>query len=84
MHAMSPKQLHDFIQVINSMRKHNTKVDYFSKLMLFTIIYLLHEQELNPKIYSKQELIMSIFVQVADHDINMHAKIEYSILHRFL
>jgi hypothetical protein len=27
---MNPKQLHDFIQVIYSMRKHHTKVEYFS------------------------------------------------------
>jgi hypothetical protein len=37
---MSPKQLHDFIQVIHSMRKHNTKVEYCSKLILFIVIYL--------------------------------------------
>jgi hypothetical protein len=37
---MSPKLLHDFIQVICSMRKHHTKVEYFSKLILFTAIYL--------------------------------------------
>jgi hypothetical protein len=43
---------------------------------LFSTIYLLQEQELNPRIYSKQELIMSIFVQATDHDINMHAKIQ--------
>jgi hypothetical protein len=52
--------------------------------ILFTIIYLLQEQELNPRIYSKQELIMSIFVQAIDHEIHMHAKIKYLILHRFL
>jgi hypothetical protein len=27
---------------------------------------------------------MSIFVQATDHDINMHANIQYLILHRFL
>jgi low affinity Fe/Cu permease len=48
--------------------------------ILFTTIYLLQEHELNPRIYSKQELIMSIFVQNIDHDINMHAKIQYLIL----
>jgi hypothetical protein len=52
--------------------------------ILFTTIYLLQEQELNPRIYSKQELIMSIFVHATDHDISMHAKIQYLILHRFL
>jgi hypothetical protein len=30
MHAMSPKYLHDFINLIYSMRKHHTKVEYFS------------------------------------------------------
>jgi hypothetical protein len=43
---------------------------------LFSTIYLLQEQELNPRIYSKQELIMSIFVQATDHEINMLAKIQ--------
>jgi hypothetical protein len=37
---MSLKQLHDFIQVIYNMRKHHTKVDYFSKVILFIAIYL--------------------------------------------
>jgi hypothetical protein len=40
MHVMSPKQLHDFIQVICSMRKRRTRVEYFSKLILFIAIYL--------------------------------------------
>jgi hypothetical protein len=43
--------------------------------MHITIMYLLQEQELNPKIYSKQKLIMSIFIQATNHDINMHAKV---------
>jgi hypothetical protein len=46
MHAMSSKQLHDFIQVINSMRKHHTKVEYFSKLILFIAIYLILDYKL--------------------------------------
>jgi hypothetical protein len=41
MHAMSPKQLRDFIQVVYIMRKHHTKVEYFSKLSLFISVYLL-------------------------------------------
>jgi hypothetical protein len=41
MHVLNPKQLYDFIQVIYSMRKHFTKVEYFSKPILFIIIYLL-------------------------------------------
>jgi hypothetical protein len=40
---MSSKQLHDFIQVIYNMRKHHTKVEYFSKLILFITIYLPHD-----------------------------------------
>jgi hypothetical protein len=52
--------------------------------ILFTTIYLLLEQEINPWIYYKHDLIMSIFVQATDHNINMHAKIQYLILHRFL
>jgi hypothetical protein len=27
---------------------------------------------------------MELFVQATDHEINMHAKIQYLILHRFL
>jgi hypothetical protein len=42
--------------------------------ILFTTIYLLQEHELNPRIYSKQELIMNIFLQATDYDINMHVK----------
>jgi hypothetical protein len=54
--------LFDFIHVLDILRKHPTKNEYFSMLILFTTIYLLQEQELNPIIYSKQELIMSIFL----------------------
>jgi hypothetical protein len=52
--------------------------------ILFTTIYLWQEQELNCRIYCKQELIMRIFVQSTDHNINMHAKTQYLILHIFL
>jgi hypothetical protein len=52
--------------------------------ILFYTNYLLPKQELNLRIYSKQELIMHIFVQATNHDINMHAKTQYLILHRFL
>jgi hypothetical protein len=76
--------LFDFIQVQNIIRKHPTENEYFPIHILFTTIYLLQEHELNPRIYSKQELIMSIFVHTTDHDINMHANIQYLILHRFL
>jgi hypothetical protein len=52
--------------------------------ILFTTIYLLQEQELNPRNYSKLELIMSIFSQATDHEINIHAKLQYLILFIFL
>jgi hypothetical protein len=73
-----------FMQGLNSTREFSTKNYYFPMHILFTIIYLLQEHELNPKIYSKQELIMITFVQATDHEINMHAKIQYLILQRFL
>jgi hypothetical protein len=44
---MNLKMLFDFIQVLLSKQKHPTKDDYFSKYILFTIIYLLQEQKLN-------------------------------------
>jgi hypothetical protein len=52
---------YDFIQVLNSIKKHPTKNEYFSRHIIFTIIYLLQEQKLNPRIYSEQELNMSNF-----------------------
>jgi hypothetical protein len=42
--------------------------------ILFSTIYLLQEQRLNPKNYSNQELIMEICVWTTDNDMNMHAK----------
>jgi hypothetical protein len=56
------------MQGLNSIREFATKNYYFLMHILFTTIYLLQEQELNPGIYSKQELIMTIFVQATDHD----------------
>jgi hypothetical protein len=44
---MSLNQLYDFIQVIYSMRKYYTKVEYFSKHNVFITIYLLRGQKLN-------------------------------------
>jgi hypothetical protein len=52
---------YDFIQVLNSIKKHPTMNEYFSRHIIFTIIYLLQEQKLNPRIYSEQELNMSNF-----------------------
>jgi hypothetical protein len=51
----------DFMQVLNSIRKQTTKNEYFSRHIIFTIIYLLQEQKLNPTIYSEQHLNMNNF-----------------------
>jgi hypothetical protein len=84
MRFMNLIMLFDFIQVLNSTREFATKNYYIPMHILFTTIYLLKEHEFNPRIHSKQELIMIIFVQATDHDINMHEKIQYLILHSFL
>jgi hypothetical protein len=52
--------------------------------ILFTTIYLLQDQELNPRIYSKQELIMKLFVQATDNGLNLHAKIQNIIKCRYV
>jgi hypothetical protein len=41
MHYISLNQFYDFIHVTYSMRKHYTKVEYFSKHILFNTIYVL-------------------------------------------
>jgi hypothetical protein len=53
MHEKSLKHLYDFIKVTCSMRHYYTKVEYFSKHILFIIIYLMQEQKLNPNKYSE-------------------------------
>jgi hypothetical protein len=52
----------DFVQVLHSARKFPTRNEYFSKHILISIIYLLQEQKLNPRNYSKHEIIISNFV----------------------
>jgi hypothetical protein len=61
--------LSDFIQVLNSARDVlnsakdvYTKNYYFSNSKLFSTISLLQKQRLNPANYSKQELIIKLFV----------------------
>jgi hypothetical protein len=54
--------LYDFIQVLNSARDIYTKNHYFSKHISFTTISLQQKQRLNPRNYSKQEIIMKLFV----------------------
>jgi hypothetical protein len=62
------------MQGLNSTTEFATKNYYFPMHILFTTIYLLQEQELNPRIYSKQELIMELFVWATTHEVNMNAK----------
>jgi hypothetical protein len=52
----------DFIQVLHNEREVYTKNYYFYNSKLFSTISLLQKQRLNPKNYSKQELIMELFV----------------------
>jgi hypothetical protein len=51
-----------FSEVLNSARDIYTKNHYFYMHVLFTTISLLPKQRLNPRNYSKQELIMELFV----------------------
>jgi hypothetical protein len=62
MHSVSLNHFYDFIPVLNSLRNHPTKNEFFMPI-LFTTIYLLHKHKLNHKNYSEQELNMGNFVQ---------------------
>jgi hypothetical protein len=66
--------LSNFIKVLNSARLVYTKNYYFSNSKLFSIISLLQKQRLNPRNYSKQEIIMKLFVGATGDDMNIHAK----------
>jgi hypothetical protein len=72
---MRLKLLPDFLQALYRTSKFPTKDYYFSKYIPFSTIYLILEQNLNTRNYSRQELILEIFVLATDHDMNMHAKI---------
>jgi hypothetical protein len=54
----------DFMQVLNSVRDVYTKNHYFSNYKLFLTISLLQRQRINPRNYSKQELITEIFYKL--------------------
>jgi hypothetical protein len=56
MHFMNLIMLSSFMQVLNSIMKHTTNNEYFSRHIIFTIIYLLQEHKLNCRNYSEQEL----------------------------
>jgi hypothetical protein len=75
MHYIHLILLSDFLQLLYSAREFYTKKQYFLEHKLFYTISLQQEHRLNPRNYSKQELIMLILVWSIDHDLNMHAKI---------
>jgi hypothetical protein len=52
----------NFIHVLHSAMEFNTKNHYFSNHKLFSTISLLQKQRLNSRNYSKQELILELFV----------------------
>jgi hypothetical protein len=76
--------LSDFMQILNSIRKHPNKNVYFSTHIHFTTIYLLQGKKLNPRNYSKQEIILSNFVQATEYEVYIYAKFESLDIHRFL
>ncbi len=74
----------DFIQVLHSTREFYTKDQYFSNPKLFSTISLLQKQRLKPGNYSKQEIIMKLFLWATGNDMNMHAKFQIIRKHRYL
>jgi hypothetical protein len=50
------------MQVLTIIRKHYTNNEYFSKHIVFTMIYLMQKRKLNPRNYFEQKIIMSNFV----------------------
>jgi hypothetical protein len=84
MRYMNLNMLYNFIQVLISKRKHPIKDDYFSIHMLFTTIYLLQKQKLNRNNYYEQKINMVYFIQPNEHDMIMHANIQYYNMPIFL
>jgi hypothetical protein len=76
--------LSDFMQVLNSGRNVYTKNYYFPKHILFTTISLLQKQRLNPRNYSKKEIIMKLFLWATGDAINMYAKFKIILKYRYL
>jgi hypothetical protein len=74
----------DFIQILHSARKFYTKNYYFYNSKLFSTIALVQKQRLNPKFYSKQELIMELFVWASVNAMNTSEKIQDIIKCRYL
>jgi hypothetical protein len=72
------------MQVLNIQRKYYTKNEYLPKQTIFTMIYLLYGQKLNPINYPEQKIIMRNFLYATDHDVHMYAKIKCMNMHIFL
>jgi hypothetical protein len=81
---MNLNKFFDFMEIQNSIRKHPSKNEYFTKHVLFSTIYLLQEQKLNPKKYYEQEINMINYVQGTEHDVHMYAKFEGFTLYGIL
>jgi hypothetical protein len=71
---MSLNKFSNFIQVLYGIMKHWVKNEYFPMHILFTTIYSLHEQKLNHRQYSIQEINMGNFLQATQHDVHMYAQ----------
>jgi hypothetical protein len=84
MRFMNIIMLFDFIRVLNILRKHHTKNEYFCMHILFTIIYLLYKQELIHENYSTQEFNTGNFVQDNEYDVRMYAKFQDVCKYRYL
>jgi hypothetical protein len=76
--------LSGFMQVLNSIRKHYTKNEYFPKHTLFSTISLVQEHKLNPRNYSKHEIIMCNFVQAKEYDMILYENVQCMNMHLFL
>jgi hypothetical protein len=76
--------LSDFMQVLNSARDIYTKNYYFSNSKFFSTILLLQNQRLNPGNYSKQEIIMKLFLWATGDDMDIYAKFQINCKHRYL
>jgi hypothetical protein len=57
---MNLNMLSNFMQVLNSIRKHPTKNEYLSNHIQFTTNYLLQKLKLNHNKHSEQEKIWAI------------------------
>jgi hypothetical protein len=52
--------------------------------ILFTIIYLMQKQKLNPRNHSEQDIIMTNFIQATENDVHMNARFECLYVYGFL